>query len=99
MNMYPPMKWALAKAAYYATLGNMVLNEFQIRSMEHPIKFSNSKSKNILRMDYKFLGDTIVDCVTSMVDKKFIPSIPRKTDAEEAESGFFSGFLEVCSRK
>ncbi len=97
--MYPPLKWTLAKAAHYATLGTMVLNEFQIRSMEHPIKFSNAKSKGILGMNYRILGDTIVDTVTSMVDKHFIPPILRKTDAQESEDSFLKGIFEVCNKK
>jgi uncharacterized phosphosugar-binding protein len=82
-----------------ATLRSMVLNEFQIRSMEHPIKFSNAKSKRILGMEYRILGDTIVDTVTSMIDKQFIPPILRKTNAQEAEGGFLASLLEVCSNK
>jgi nucleoside-diphosphate-sugar epimerase len=97
--MYPPMKWALLKAAHMATLGSMVLNEFQIRSMEHPIKFSNAKSKRILGMEYRILGDTVVETVTSMIDKEFIPPILRKTKAQEAEGGFLASFFEVCSKK
>jgi nucleoside-diphosphate-sugar epimerase len=97
--MYPPLKWALAKTAHYATLGKFVLNEFQIRSMDHPIKFSNAKAKRILRMNFRILGDTIVDCVSSMIDKKFIPPIMRPIDAEEGESGFLAGVFDVCVRK
>jgi dihydroflavonol-4-reductase len=97
--MYPPLKWTLAKAAYYATMGKMVLNEFQILSMEHPVKFSNAKAKAMLGMNFRILGDTIVDCVSSMIDKKFIPPILRPTDEQEADSGFLAGVLDVCVRK
>lgn len=97
--MYPPFKWALAKAAHYASLGKLVLNEFQILSMEHPIKFSNAKAKRILRMNFRILGDTIVDCVSSMIDKKFIPPTLMPLRDEEADGGFLTGVFDVCARK
>jgi hypothetical protein len=70
--------------------------------MEHPIKFSNASAKSVLNMNFRILGDTIVDTVCSMIDKKFIPPIPRKIGAQENDesfSAFFGGFFEACSRK
>ena len=95
--MYPPFKWALAKTVHYATLGKLVLNEFQIRTMEHPIKFSNAAAKSVLNMNFRILGDTIVDTVSSMIDKKFIPPILRKSGEEKDES-FFGSIFETCRR-
>ena len=83
---YPPLKWSLAKAAHYATFG-AVLNEFQIRSMECPIKFSNAKAKSVLGMHFRLLGDTIVDTVNSMIDKSFVPPILRKCDSQQSQNG------------
>jgi nucleoside-diphosphate-sugar epimerase len=95
--MYPPLKWALAKAAYHASLKTAVLNEFQVLSMEHPVKFSNQKSKRILNMNYRILGDTIYDTVTSMIDNKFITPIPRQPDCEENDRGILVQLLDACS--
>ena len=62
-------------------------------------KIDNFSIQAMLGMNFRILGDTIVDCVSSMIDKKFIPPILRPTDEQEADSGFLAGVLDVCVRK
>lgn len=63
--------------SYIPLLGNLIMKPFQKTFLSSSYSFQNTKSKEVLKLQYRPLDDTLRDTVTSMVDTGYVKAQTR----------------------